>query len=141
MKNIVVAIDGTGNLQRAFDHIAELHQTETVRVHLLNVQPPFTRDICRFFSAAEIRDLHREEGMQALAPAIRMLEAAGIPHRDHVLVGHKAETIVSFACDYRCDQIVLGDPGRVRFAGLGLGSIGSQVRHLASAARFVCEVV
>ena len=45
---------------------------------------------------------HQDTGMRVLESAIRMLDEAGVPHEDHVLVGHPAETIVRFAEDHGC---------------------------------------
>ena len=36
-------------------------------------------------------------------------DAAGIPHEDHVLVGNQAETIVRFAQEHHCREVVLDD--------------------------------
>jgi hypothetical protein len=72
--------------------------------------------------------------MRVLEPAIRLLDRAGVPHEDHVLVGHQAETIVQFAHEHCCEQVVVEDaPPRSVLSMLGLGSIGSQVRHLMQA--------
>jgi len=47
-----------------------------------------------------------------------------------VLVGHPAETIVRFAEDCGCRHVVVDAPATGMLAMLGLGSVGSQVRHL-----------
>jgi len=68
--------------------------------------------------------------MKLLQPRISELDAAGVPHTDKVLIGHKAETIARYARENDCDQIVLP-----KSHGLlhGLGSIGGQLRHLIGA--------
>ena len=68
--------------------------------------------------------------MRVLAPVLRSLEAAGVPHKTHVLVGLQAETIVRFAKEYACRRIILEESGESWVSALGLGSISSQVRHL-----------
>ncbi len=68
--------------------------------------------------------------MRVLDPAIRLLDEAGVPHQDHVLVGHQAETIVRFAGDHHCRQVLVDTPAKSLFSIFGLGSIGSQVQHL-----------
>jgi hypothetical protein len=63
-----------------------------------------------------------------------------VPHWDLVLVGQKAESIVGFARDHHCSQIILPKPGGGALAYFGLGSIGSQIRHLIGAAGGSCGV-
>ena len=71
--------------------------------------------------------------MAVLEPAIRALDAAGVPHQDHVIVGHAAEVIVRFAEQQDCDDIILDSPSRGILSILHAGSIASQVRHLMRA--------
>jgi nucleotide-binding universal stress UspA family protein len=71
--------------------------------------------------------------MRVLEPAVRLLDEAGVPHHDHVMVGSPAETIVEFAERNKCAEIVLPDQSDGLLAVFGLGSIGSQVRHLMQA--------
>jgi nucleotide-binding universal stress UspA family protein len=47
-----------------------------------------------------------------------------------VRVGNKAETIVEFARERHCSEIVVDGREAGLLAGLGLGSIRSQLRHL-----------
>ena len=71
--------------------------------------------------------------MGVLEPAIRLLDEAGVPHRAHVLVGNPAESIVQFAEQNKCEEVVLESQADGLLAIFGLGSIGSQVRHLMQA--------
>jgi nucleotide-binding universal stress UspA family protein len=89
--------------------------------------------VSQFFNRNDLRDFHHDSGMHVLEPAIRMLETAGVPHEDHVLVGHPAETIVRFAEEHGCAQIVVDTPAAGILSLLGLGSVASQVQHLMQA--------
>jgi nucleotide-binding universal stress UspA family protein len=100
-----------------------------VQIHLLNVRTPLPEYVARFIAPAEREAFHRENGLNAMRPAIDQLDAAGVSHVDHVLVGHKAETILRFAREKDCSHIVVGKPAGV-LQGLGLGSIGAQLRRL-----------
>lgn len=84
---------------------------ETPTIHLLNVQPNLPRDVSRFINADTLREFHLESGLKALAPARDKLAAAGIAAETHVLVGEAAPTIVQFAADKHCTQILLGTRG------------------------------
>jgi len=100
-----------------------------VQIHLLNVRTPLPEYVARFIAPAEREAFHRENGLDAMRPAIAELDAAGVSHLDHVLVGHKAETILRFARDKGCSHIVIARPAGL-LEGLGLGSIGAQLRRL-----------
>ncbi len=139
MKCVVVPIEEGKDSGWAVEHVIGLHRHEPLRVFLLNVQPPMPRYVARFINKSELRDFHRENGMRALRQAGARLDQAGIAHQDRVLVGRKAETIVEFARDVNCAQIVL--PRRASLLpSLGLGSIGSQLRHLLGAGCEISEV-
>ena len=131
MKNILLPIgDERETRWAASQAIALYRKDQPVRIHLLNVQRPLPQYISRFFSGGDLRDFHRDAGMQVLRPAIDMLDEAGIPHQDHVLVGNPAETIVKFSEEHHCTQVVLDNEPSGLLSIFGLGSIGSQVRHL-----------
>lgn len=130
MSRILVPICSAGDAAWAATQAIALHREAPVHVDLLNVQRPLPKHVSQFFNRSDLRDFHREAGMQVLEPAIRMLDEAGVPHDDHVLVGHPAETIVRFAEERGSQQVVVDTPENGLLSMLGLGSIGSQVRHL-----------
>ena len=97
MNEILVPICEAADARRGAERAIALHREAPVLVHLLNVQRPLPKHVSQFFNRNDLRDFHHDTGMRVLEPAIRMLETAGVPHEDHVLVGHPAETIVRFA--------------------------------------------
>lgn len=121
--------------------LVKLHQRERILVHLLSVQPPYDGHVRMFFSPAQVRAFHREDAERELAPVRRALEAAGVPHETHVVVGRVAEEIARFAREHGCRQIVMGPVrGRAR-PGLVLGSLTQQVERLLRTAGTPCEVL
>ena len=130
MDDIVVPICDAGDAGWATSQAMARYRAQPVRIHLINVQRPLPKHVAQFFNRSDLREFHRDAGMRVLEPAIRMLDQAGIPHEDHVLVGHQAETIVNFAGDRHCREVVVDVPPKNVLSMLGLGSIGSQVRHL-----------
>jgi len=130
IRDVVVPVCDAGAAGFASSQAIALYRDEPVRIHLVNVQRPLPKHIAQFFNRDDLRDFHRDAGMRVLEPVIGMLDKAGIPHEDHVLVGHPAETIVRFAEDLHCGQIVVDTPARSVLSMFGLGSIGSQVHHL-----------
>jgi len=130
MKEVLVPISDAGVSRWAADQAIALYRREPAHIHLLNVQRPLPRHVSQFFSGADIRAFHNDVGMKVLQSAIEMLDEAGVPHDDHVLVGKQAETIVNFARDHHCNQVILDSNPRTLGSLFGLGSISSQVRHL-----------
>jgi nucleotide-binding universal stress UspA family protein len=133
MNEILVPICESADARRGAVRAIALHREAPVLVHLLNVQRPLPKHVSQFFNRNDLRDFHHDSGMHVLEPAIRMLETAGVPHEDHVLVGHPAETIVRFAEEHGCAQIVVDTPAAGILSLLGLGSVASQVQHLMQA--------
>lgn len=131
---LLVAVDGSENAGRAVRHVLELaqHSREPLEVHILNVQPPVTfGSIKRHVSQEALNAYYQEEGTQALRSARELLEASAVPHTYHIAVGPVAETIVRYAQEHRCGQIVMGTRGLGALSGLLLGSVALKVLHLA----------
>jgi nucleotide-binding universal stress UspA family protein len=133
MNQVVIPICDTADAPWAARQAIALYQHEPVCIHLVNVQRPLPRHVAQFFNRSYLHDFHEEAGMQVLEPAKRLLDEAGVPHEDHVLVGHQAETIVRFAEDCHCDRVVVDATPRGMLSRFGLGSIASQVQHLMAA--------
>jgi nucleotide-binding universal stress UspA family protein len=130
MKHILVPISTADDVRWATEQAIARYRREPAHIHLLNVQRPLPQHVSRFFGGGDLRNFHRDSGMQVLAPAMRLLDEAGVPHRDHVEVGNPAKTIVDFSERNHCAEVVLQDQSDSLLAVFGLGSIGSQVRHL-----------
>jgi nucleotide-binding universal stress UspA family protein len=133
MQDILVPISVPGEARWAAEQAIAIYRKQPARIHLLNVQRPLPRHVSRFFGGGDLHDFHRDAGMRVMEAAIRMLDEAGVPHEDHVLVGSPAETIVHFAGQHKCSEVVLENQTGGLFSIFGLGSIGSQVRHLMQA--------
>jgi hypothetical protein len=128
MDAIAVPINDAREAQWASRKVVEIYRREPVLVHLINVQPPLSRHISQFLSQRDIRSFHHDEGMQVLAPAIRVLDEAKVPHTDHVLVGSKVDCVVRFAKEHSC-QVILDNPADGFLSVFGLGSVASQIRR------------
>ena len=103
-----------------------------LEVELLNVQFPIeSGDIRRFVSHEMIDGYHRAEGEEALRAAKQLLDEGGLSYKATILVGHLAETIATYAAKQRFDSIVMGTRGMGPIKNLVLGSVATQVIHLA----------
>jgi len=130
MISVLLPIEEGRDASSAIAHVIALARQETVRVYLLNVRTPLPSYVARFIPAAERQAFYDENGMQAMQEAIARLDEAGIAHREEVRVDNeKAETILKVAREKHCEEIIVaGHEGLL--AGLGLGSIRAQLRHL-----------
>jgi nucleotide-binding universal stress UspA family protein len=109
MQKVLIPVDGSRNSQHAARHVLnEYMQSAQIEVHLLNVQPPFSRHIARFVSSGNRGDYHRAQGAKATSDVRRMLEHANIPHVMHLEVGDKAVLIPEAAKRLGCSRIVMG---------------------------------
>ena len=109
MVRVLVPVDGSSNARRAMRYVAnQFLQNTAMEVHILNVQPPFSRHIGNFVSKRIRDDFHQEQAEKALRPLRQMLDDLGVPYAVHVEVGHKAPLIAGLAHRLRCDHIVMG---------------------------------
>ena len=109
MEKILLPVDGSRNSMHAARRILNEHmKNSALEVHLLNVQPPFSRYIAKFVGGPNRADYHRMQGEKAVAGVRRMLERANVPHVVHLELGDKAELITGAAQRLRCDRIVMG---------------------------------
>jgi YjbE family integral membrane protein len=108
MQRILLPVDGSRNAEFAVRHvIAEFLKDSAMEVHLLNVQPPFSRHIAQFASARNRESWHREQAEKALAPARALLEQHGVPHTATYKLGARAQVIVDEARRLRCQRIMM----------------------------------
>ena len=108
MEKILVPVDGSPNSLYAVKHVVnEFMKDSAMEVHLLNVQPPFSRHIANFASRKSRHDYHRGQSEEALRTVKRMLENSGVPYSVHIEVGDTAKLIANAARRLRCDQIVM----------------------------------
>jgi nucleotide-binding universal stress UspA family protein len=109
MTTILVPCDGSGNSLLGVQHaVSEYREGTAVRIHLLNVQPTMPSHIAHHVGREVLVDFQRERADEALAPARRVLDAAGVPYSVHVATGARAECIAEAATRLACDRIVMG---------------------------------
>lgn len=134
MLKILIPVDGSSHAERAVNQVVELAKSgAALEITLLNVQIPIASGHARMFlSHNEVETYHQEEGQAALASARALLDAAGIPYTDHIVVGHAAETIVRFTQEHNIDKIVMGTHGHSALLEVLLGSVAHDVlKHSA----------
>ena len=133
MPKLLIAIDDSPYALHGVTHVIKkiTQWKESPELHLINVQHPFHGGISSFVSAAQIKQVHQEEGDKELAAARKLLDDAGITYHIHLFVGDPAEVITRFAEQEGIDEIVMGTRGQGAVSNLLLGSVASKVIDLA----------
>lgn len=133
MQKILLAVDGSDNAMRAVAHL--IKRTSMVpgdyEIHLVNVQHPLHGGISSFINAAQIKQYHHDEGMNALARARGLLDAAGLAYGFHLFVGEPAEVIARYAREQQCDEVIIGTHGLSAISSILVGSVAIKVIHLS----------
>lgn len=131
---LLVPLDGSAASRRALDYALELAAADPgARLILLNVQIP---DDLGLWDARARGDDHRLDAalrsQEVLSRPFKACEERHVSCETRAEYGEPvAETIVRVAREIGADQIVMGARGLGRLRGLILGSVTTQVVHLA----------
>jgi nucleotide-binding universal stress UspA family protein len=134
MYRILVPVDGSDVALRALDYAVRLVRLigeGEAEIHLVNVQPPMTGSVGAFVGSENVARFLQEESDNAMAGARQLLEREGLPVHAVMRVGSAGEAIAVHARELPCDEIVMGTRGLGRIGSLVLGSVATQVVHLA----------
>jgi nucleotide-binding universal stress UspA family protein len=124
MYRIIVPVDGSENSLLGVRHAIRLAAARPdATICVVNAQPALNRHIAQFASQRDIGAARLARGRQALASAVRLVEASGVRCHAAVLRGEPAAAITRFAAGERADQIVLGTARKSALARLLTGSI------------------
>lgn len=128
---LLVPLDGSAAAARALNHALWLaeHRAGALLI-LLNVQNAETlglSDVMR----AEGEALAAQEAEEILKKPVARCRALHTQCEGRAEYGPVAETINRIARETQADQIVMGTRGLGRLRGLLLGSVATQVVHLA----------
>lgn len=107
MKRILVPVDRSRNSLLALDQAIADSRAAPVEVHLVNVQPAFSRHVAQFVSHHDRDEYHRSEAEAVLAPCRERLAQAGVAHQAHLEVGDSAECIADLAARLGADLILM----------------------------------
>jgi nucleotide-binding universal stress UspA family protein len=130
LRKILVPMDGSPGALRALRHVARSRYRDgNLQVLVLNVQSGLP--VSRHVSKKMIADYHAAHGEAALKAAREIIASQKLDGACYVRVGDLAATIVAFARETGCGEIVMGARGLGRLAGLLLGSVTTKVIHLS----------
>jgi len=136
MVKILLAVDGSESAVRATRKLVETLSwyKDVPQVDLVNVRQPLPHvgGISGIVITQEmVQRYYKEEGEQALAPSVKVLDHAGVQYSVHVFVGDVPQTIVRHAHESGCAMVYMGTRGMTAISNLVLGSVATKVLHLA----------
>jgi YjbE family integral membrane protein len=109
MTKVLIPVDGSVNSENAVRHVIKQYlKSKDIEIHLLNVQPFFSRHIATFVRKQHRDAYHREQSEKMLHSARDILERFGVPYKTHMGLGERAKTITDAARELGCHHIVMG---------------------------------
>jgi len=141
VRNILVVVNRLQDHGSIVAKLARMNREETVRIHLLAVEPPPTGHAMQFLRHIDVRRLLREDGLKRLHPLMDLLDAAAVPYRHEVEVGRWEETITRVARERCCKSIVMGDHDAPPLVSLLLRHDAWRIRSRLVKLGFACEML
>lgn len=132
MRKLLVSIDSqsAARMQSAVAQAIAIYSLEPVDIHLLNVQHGVSGHVAMFFDAAELHHIQDTAAREALAPAVALFAAAGVPCTTRAVVGRNAPVIAMQAQRLGCDRIIIGRDDGDCLANRMFGNLISQVQQI-----------
>ncbi len=97
---------------------------------LANVQEPASLyELLVMHDPEAVDRISAQAGLDALAPARALLDAAGMPYECEVAKGDPAHTLVEISERFACDMVIMGASGMSGLRSAMLGSVSNEVLH------------
>lgn len=133
---ILLAVDGSDASARAAAKLAETlaWYKDPPTIELLTVHLPVPKfgHMASIVTHEMVEKHYTEESAAALAPACKVLDAAGVRYTTGRAVGPIAETIMEEAQARGADLVYMGTRGMTAVGNVVLGSTATKVLHLAT---------
>ena len=123
-KNIVVAVDGSDNALRAVEQAAMLAQlspdakVEVISVIAIDVYSDMVYDPI---------EAHGDAQRELVAPAMEILEKAGVNAELTLLHGRPADEVIRYAEKNNADLVVVGSRGLNALQESAIGSVSHKI--------------
>lgn len=126
---ILVAADGSKFAHHALDYLIKHLDMFGGQpdLHLAHVRLPVPGRAAAALSRDMVQKYYQDECRKAIAPAKRLLDKAGVRHKDVMLVGDPGAELAAYAVKGKFDLVVMGSHGHGALAGLVLGSSATKV--------------
>ena len=133
MVRVLIPVDGSRNAQQAVRHVVKDYmKNNELEIHLLNVQPPFSRHVASFVRKRDRDAYHREQAEQALSDARALLAQYQVPFHTHVAIGERAPIITDTARRLNCHHIVIGTARKNSLTRMLQDSVTNRVLELTT---------
>lgn len=140
-RRVLLAVDGSEGSERAADALRLARPwLGDIEVRIAHVQEPLTLAEAMLPPHADVvGQWSRSAGEAAVAPARRMLEAAGIPATLELAAGDPAATILRLAQESGCDLVALGSRGLGAAHHAFVGSVALKVAARAGVPTLIAK--
>ncbi|MFL9815098.1 universal stress protein [Stutzerimonas sp. VN223-3] len=136
MRTVLLAYDGSDNAKRALQYIIDFaaDASKALNVHVLNAQqePVIYGEFVTPSTVEELNNGLLAKSHHTLEEAATALQAAGVAHQTHAVLGNVAEQVNDAVKRLGCDTVVMGTRGLGSFTGMLLGSAANRVIHEVS---------
>ena len=130
MQNVLVPFDGSESAKRAVQYLVEFSKAyPSIQVHLLNVQRE-PNLYGNYVPATMLDDLRKgalNHAKTVNAEAANVVQAAGIQHQVHEVVGDVVTEVVAAVKRLGCNTVVMGTRGMGSLGNLVMGSVATRV--------------
>ncbi|WP_339652415.1 universal stress protein [Halopseudomonas pelagia] len=132
MQTVLLPYDGSPSAERAVDYLINFAKDVAhLKAHVINVQtePKFYGN---YVSAAMLEQLTAgalDHAAEVNAKAAARLQAAGIEHSCHEVMGEVVTELVKAAKQHNCSAVVMGTRGMSNLGNLVMGSVATRVVH------------
>ncbi|HTD03376.1 universal stress protein [Undibacterium sp.] len=109
VKNVLVVAGRLLDPRATASMLAAMHARETVRIHLLAIEPRPSGYAGSFLGDCDVESVQENAAHGRLASLRAALDASGTPYRAHVAAGAWLETIARYARELGCTRVIVGD--------------------------------
>ena len=126
--NILVALDGSGAGQRAFERALDLARAGDARLHAIYVVETGLFSSLPTDNTVELMyNVLRKEGDMVLDKAKTEAAARGVTLTTHLKFGHAGSEVIALAEKNKSDLLVVGSHGKSQTDRLLIGSVSTFV--------------
>ncbi|HLX22571.1 MAG TPA: universal stress protein [Usitatibacter sp.] len=105
VRNVLVVAGRLLDAHATATMLSALHSRESVRIHLLAVQPCPSGYAASFLDGYDLESAAHEQ----LAALRAELDALQTPYRTHISTGPWLDTIARYARELNCPEVIVGD--------------------------------
>jgi nucleotide-binding universal stress UspA family protein len=131
---ILVPVDGSEHALDAVRHALRLHREGLKATFVLATvqEPTYLYEMVLAPDAQVLERVSGAVGARALASALALFDAAGVPCQHEIGSGEPVPALIEMAQRHGCDAIILGAMGLGALRSALMGSVSMGILHAAS---------